>query len=939
MRYLAFTGRAGQALLFFAFLLLTVCSIHAAVPAFEDFFGTNGLIIRTNGRKVQVDGSILNTNKPNFADVFGINGINVLTNNGQIIVDGEGLLATNELVFGQIYRLTSTNLSANRTNALFGTDTQGYATNVLTNATSLTIQRDGYYQLSALVNYVAGSNGLATLLVYTNGVSDQRYTAHGHQPVVALAGDPPPTNSIYTGGVTLLTSNTVVELYLSKDSAAGNNLLVLSCSLGVSTLGSGGGGGSGGGSGITSLGVQTNGTPIGSVTDINFTTGITGSLSGVTAVIGTEVDLAVLLVVSNRLVNLSSNIPPWAITNQQAAFWTNKAAWRQEGVWRITGMGTNDGHLRQNGTANFAQDVHFLDDVFFDGANPFSAAGGGYMSFLSATNVSGFYTNLYGLGTNHLNWVVLPHIPAGSILYLDGNSNVVGAALGAGGLGAITNRYAVGNTFTNLGVLRQEGALVQNGVAQFNNNVVITSPGELYVPGGASSHRIEGTLNLGDLVVTQKFTTIGGMNSMGGINVGGVSIFTNSVFGFSDGTFQGNLFVTGVSTLGTVNASGIVTAPFVNALGTVFGTAGVFSNLYNVAVFHNFGVLSNSPATVYTGGRLEGSNQLHTVKVTVNTNLYFTNMIPWVEYSVWITNSAGNWTVSWPGIVSTNWLDTRTNPAIATNAVTLVKAMNRGGVTNAWVAVQPLLTLVAGSGITFTDNLTAIPQTRTISTSGGGGPPGTSGYSETNVYVTTTNTLIDFGTAQKFNIFLLTSTTLVGTNQFDGMHGEILIQQDTNGNKVINHFRVADGLLQTNATWELTTNASAMDKLEFVSGMLGTNVVLTCPFSLSIVTNDFVLNTYYTNEARLSWVSAVAGLTNILAGDVSKVGLWLDQNGDGTWEKTGVAVRLNGVALGAGSEQLSAFVGPSGRFIFTNLSAGISPSAAIEENSSQWVKQ
>ena len=105
-----------------------------------------------------------------------------------------------------------------------------------------------------------------------------------------------------------------------------------------------------------------------------------------------------------------------------------------------------------------------------------------------------------------------------------------------------------------------------------------------------------------------------------------------------------------------------------------------------------------------------------------------------------------------------------------------------------------------------------------------------------------------------------------------------------------------------------------------------------------MTTNDFVLNTYYTNSAQRSWVAATIGLTNVLGTDMARVNLYLDQDGDGSWERTGLAARLQGVALVSDATELSAFLQPSARFIFTNFSSG-SAAAAIEVNSSQWVRQ
>lgn len=101
------------------------------------------------------------------------------------------------------------------------------------------------------------------------------------------------------------------------------------------------------------------------------------------------------------------------------------------------------------------------------------------------------------------------------------------------------------------------------------------------------------------------------------------------------------------------------------------------------------------------------------------------------------------------------------------------------------------------------------------------------------------------------------------------------------------------------------------------------------------VTNNFVINVYYTNQESAALVGATISLTNVLASDVSKVSLWLDQDGDGIWERTGLTARLQGVALSSGSVVLSAPVQPYARFLFTNQSS--SGTATVDANSSQWL--
>ncbi len=94
----------------------------------------------------------------------------------------------------------------------------------------------------------------------------------------------------------------------------------------------------------------------------------------------------------------------------------------------------------------------------------------------------------------------------------------------------------------------------------------------------------------------------------------------------------------------------------------------------------------------------------------------------------------------------------------------------------------------------------------------------------------------------------------------------------------------------------------------------------------TITTTDFTINTFYTNANQRAWVSACL---NYSSGAI--IGLWLDQDGDGTFEQIGIREHTSAVS----TNQISAFVQPRGRFIFTNLAGTIT----VVPGSSQWVKQ
>ncbi len=104
----------------------------------------------------------------------------------------------------------------------------------------------------------------------------------------------------------------------------------------------------------------------------------------------------------------------------------------------------------------------------------------------------------------------------------------------------------------------------------------------------------------------------------------------------------------------------------------------------------------------------------------------------------------------------------------------------------------------------------------------------------------------------------------------------------------------------------------------------------------SITTTDFVINQFYTNGSKVAWVQA-CGLVKADATHACQMALYLDQNGDGTFEQTGISLveGINGVPTTGNVGALSAYVMPGGRFVFTNTSSVVVP--AIIGGSSQWV--
>lgn len=118
-------------------------------------------------------------------------------------------------------------------------------------------------------------------------------------------------------------------------------------------------------------------------------------------------------------------------------------------------------------------------------------------------------------------------------------------------------------------------------------------------------------------------------------------------------------------------------------------------------------------------------------------------------------------------------------------------------------------------------------------------------------------------------------------------------------------------------------------------GGFATNVA-----TFSFITTNLLSGQVYTNLAQRGFVSATIEMTNVLAGDVSSMALIVDQNGDGTWDRTNGPVRINGTALLAGSQQLIGKLQPNSRFAYTNQSAGVTPgSAEIRVGSCEWGRE
>lgn len=154
-----------------------------------------------------------------------------------------------------------------------------------------------------------------------------------------------------------------------------------------------------------------------------------------------------------------------------------------------------------------------------------------------------------------------------------------------------------------------------------------------------------------------------------------------------------------------------------------------------------------------------------------------------------------------------------------------------------------------------------------------------------------------------------------------GLLGGLVVTQDV---RLLGHNSVS------NHVWTCTNAATGEGEWRVISSV-GTN---TAPFSF--ITTNLLTGQTYTNFSQRGYVIATVTLTNILPGDVSAMSLIVDQNADGTWDITNGPARINGLALLAGSSQLSGLLQPGALFAFTNQSAGVSPSAEITPGTCQW---
>lgn len=154
------------------------------------------------------------------------------------------------------------------------------------------------------------------------------------------------------------------------------------------------------------------------------------------------------------------------------------------------------------------------------------------------------------------------------------------------------------------------------------------------------------------------------------------------------------------------------------------------------------------------------------------------------------------------------------------------------------------------------------------------------------------------------------------TFQIRNSNDTIVVQFDGSGLVTVSNLNVINALGKTNFI--------------FGRGYISNNVA-----PMLSDTNDYVMNAYNTNGASVLFISQCFALTPATITDAAEVGLWFDQDANGTWEQNGISVSEPAMsANSARNRQLSGMIQPGGRFIFTNLS-GATATATVKANSVQ----
>lgn len=166
--------------------------------------------------------------------------------------------------------------------------------------------------------------------------------------------------------------------------------------------------------------------------------------------------------------------------------------------------------------------------------------------------------------------------------------------------------------------------------------------------------------------------------------------------------------------------------------------AQVYSNMTLHAARNNDGLIT-----------VTGTNQSwHINSGDTNMMLHFDTVVPGIEYTIFLTNGASSMVLSNDSAAAWKWRGQRADsngPPVLTNGFFVIKVKNYGTYTNAWLDMAPGLDLKAGSGIAFATN--AAGTELEISATATGGSTNDVVSAHGNLHVTNA---ISFGASQTY---------------------------------------------------------------------------------------------------------------------------------------------------------------------------------------------
>lgn len=544
----------GRSLLFFCLsLLFGTTSLEAATPSFADFFGTNGILIRTNGNKVQVDGQFLtngasavyfttnlivyeNTYTSNlFATNITVENINITSN---LFVNNT--FATNIFVEQNIFttNLYATNIFVDQELITSNfTTINNYSSNIITTNISInqTLVTSNIYTTNIFVGTIVGKD-----ILWTNDNGTVRLIDEGRVGIGTNAGD----------ALWLLERNVNAINYLNASS-----------------------------NGFVNFQIASNG-------NLAVIRGISYVWPGTAAGVASIVTNNGSGTLGNWPLSALPSFPAGLATFQTNQFTTNIAGSPViGGLWL---QGTTGGGFTNGARTAFeysaSNSAIRMGTVFGNGAAGIGASSSStFSNFWDPTNV-GIYSVAFG--SNNLNRGAYSSILGGQRSFIETNAD---ASVIAGGGG---NGIAMSNL----------SATISGGS---NNNIKVFAQGKYNTIGGGGDHSINGQAAQGITIAggfanTHGYNNVAGAADYGTIG-GGVNNSSQGRYSTIAGGSQNTISGAGSSQSGdyiTISGGGVNN---VSAQGTANASTGA-----TIAGGQNNqigdGALGGSPNGVISGG-------------------------------------------------------------------------------------------------------------------------------------------------------------------------------------------------------------------------------------------------------------------------------------------------------------------------------------------------